>query len=206
MPLILSRRESLVLHASAVLTGNGVIAFVGNGGTGKSTLATHFALSGWPLIADDFLVLREQLGTWLAVPSYPGVRLWDTSEKELFEDPPSGTEFAHYSAKRRISPAALPFADAPAPIRSLYFLGSIRKSADTDFSISPIPPRDNFIELISFASNLDVSDKNYLMSQFQTVDKLLPSLQCFYLKYPHDFSALPAVCEMIRDHQTRNAQ
>ena len=39
---MLSRRESLVLHASAILTPEGVIAFVGKSGQGKSTLAACF--------------------------------------------------------------------------------------------------------------------------------------------------------------------
>ena len=39
IPLLLSRRELLVLHASAVLTAHGAIAFVGKSGQGKSTLA-----------------------------------------------------------------------------------------------------------------------------------------------------------------------
>src|SRR5215472_13646679 len=46
IPLVLSRRERIVLHASAVLTGNGVIAFAGNSGSGKSTLAASFAQRG----------------------------------------------------------------------------------------------------------------------------------------------------------------
>ncbi|HEV2689053.1 MAG TPA: hypothetical protein VGV35_10870, partial [Bryobacteraceae bacterium] len=53
MPLLLSRREPLVLHASAVLTKNGAVAFAGLSGQGKSTLAAALARGGNPLLCDD---------------------------------------------------------------------------------------------------------------------------------------------------------
>lgn len=59
VPLVLSRREPLVLHASGILTREGVIAFVGKSGQGKSTLAACFGQEGFRLISDDYLLLRK---------------------------------------------------------------------------------------------------------------------------------------------------
>lgn len=206
IPLILSRRESLVLHASAVLTDHGVIGFVGASGTGKSTLAAHFGLSGSALVCDDCLVLRQRSGVWLAVPSYPGVRLWGAAREELFEYPPEGVEVAHYTRKQRVSSGLIPCIDPPAPIQCLYFLGRDRESLHSEFAVEPIAPCDAFVELLSYSFNLDISDKEYLAHQFRAIDKLLADVPCFYLWYPRDFSALPMVREMIRNHQTRNPQ
>lgn len=48
VPLVLSRQGKLVVHASAVLTPSGVVAFLGHSGWGKSTLAASFAQAGVP--------------------------------------------------------------------------------------------------------------------------------------------------------------
>ena len=48
------------LHASAVATPGGVLAFVGRSGKGKSTLAAHLSSGNrrpWPLVSDDILAV-----------------------------------------------------------------------------------------------------------------------------------------------------
>ncbi len=60
-----------VLHASAVGRSGKAVAFVGNSGTGKSTLAALCCRAGAALITDDTLRLRcDETGTWC----YPGAR------------------------------------------------------------------------------------------------------------------------------------
>ena len=49
------QRGILPLHASAVLTGRGVVAFAGHPGAGKSTTAAAMASLGYPLVADDIV-------------------------------------------------------------------------------------------------------------------------------------------------------
>jgi hypothetical protein len=53
LPIIQQRRAHQVLHASGVRAAEGVVAFCGMSGTGKSTLAYGFAHRGYPLWGDD---------------------------------------------------------------------------------------------------------------------------------------------------------
>ena len=53
----LYRRRRLVLHASAVDLGGRALAFVGNSGMGKSTLAALMCAGGADLITDDVLAV-----------------------------------------------------------------------------------------------------------------------------------------------------
>ena len=48
------------LHASAVDSPEGVVAFLGAGGAGKSTLALEFMRRGWPLFGDEVLTLGRR--------------------------------------------------------------------------------------------------------------------------------------------------
>src|SRR5215469_3694386 len=49
------QRGTLPLHASAIVTGNGVTAFAGHSGAGKSMTAGLLNSFGYELIADDIL-------------------------------------------------------------------------------------------------------------------------------------------------------
>jgi hypothetical protein len=207
IPLILSRREPLVLHASAVLTSRGAIAFVGKSGQGKSTLAASFGQIGCPLISDDYLVLRKTNEDWIAIPSYPGVRLWPQSSDGIFSALPETTEIAHYTEKRRVSDLnLLPFTERPSSLRSVYLIDgdSGEENIPSGAPIVLSNPREAFMKLVACTFNLDVRDKVLLRNQFAAIAHLRSRLPCFRLQYARDFSALPALRQLILDHQTRN--
>ncbi len=210
VPLVLSRRESLVLHASAILTPEGVIAFVGKSGQGKSTLAACFGQNGFGLISDDYLLLRkmdlgQRRGGWVAIPSYPGVRLWPETSDGVFSVPPETAEIAHYTDKRRVSdPALVPFAEGPSALRCLYFLNDEPDLSPPEPAILPLRPRDAFIKLVSCAFNLDIRDKAQLERQFEAMGEITSQLPCFQLEYARDFAALPAVLRLIVDQPLRS--
>jgi hypothetical protein len=205
LPLILSRRGSLVLHASAVLTEFGVIAFVGASGRGKSTLAARFAGCGYTLVCDDYLALREVAGGWLASPSYPGVSLWPEATGAIFGQMPQGAEIAHYTVKRRISDRRLiGFAAVPAPVRCLYFLDE--EGNPERPLIGSMSSREAFMKLVASAFNLDITDKTLMEWQFDAMGRAGTRLQCFHLAYPREFSMLPAVMQTIVEHHKRPTQ
>jgi len=205
IPLVLSRREALVLHASAVLTPRGAIAFIGQSGQGKSTLAAWFAQIGCPLISDDYLVLRQSGSEWAAIPSYPGVRLWPQASDGIFGALLESSEIAHYTEKRRVSDAALvPFVESPSHLECLYFLDDL-EIARSGARVAPSNPRDAFMKLVACAFNLDVRDKILLREQFNAIGQLTTRLPCFRLQYARDFSVLPALRRLIVDRQIKTA-
>ncbi|MGA8746085.1 MAG: hypothetical protein WB507_09495 [Solirubrobacterales bacterium] len=63
------------LHASAVLTSIGVVAIAAPSGVGKSTLAAEMIRRGWPLFADDVLVLGGGGSSVKAHPASPHMNL-----------------------------------------------------------------------------------------------------------------------------------
>jgi hypothetical protein len=72
LALAFARRGIFVLHASAVVTGKGVIGFLGESGAGKSTLARLLVGEGVALAADDLLAVGPQPA---ALPHYPQLKL-----------------------------------------------------------------------------------------------------------------------------------
>jgi len=58
LPFLLQALGYEMLHASAVRTERGVVAFCGDSGAGKSTIATGLRRRGYPVWADDALLLE----------------------------------------------------------------------------------------------------------------------------------------------------
>jgi len=65
------------LHASGVVQDGAVHAFTGASGAGKSTLVAALSQSGFPLFADDVLVLDlSDPDRVLALPGHKQIKLW----------------------------------------------------------------------------------------------------------------------------------
>lgn len=102
LPRVLAHQGRLVLHASAVCVDGQALAFAGETGQGKSTLAASLHLSGYPLLTDDGLLIRIEDTCIKAIPSYQGLRLLPQSIEALFKEPSHCTTMASYSEKSRI--------------------------------------------------------------------------------------------------------
>ena len=102
IPLVINLRGGEALHASAILTSHGAVAFTGPAGSGKSTLAGSFLLSGYQHMSDDCLALLEKEREIHAIPAYPELRLWDDALSYLFGNNGAHESVSHYTDKRRV--------------------------------------------------------------------------------------------------------
>jgi len=203
LPMMLSLQAKLVLHAGAVATKRGAIAFLGRSGRGKSTLTAAFSRRGIPLLTDDCLLLRMKEDGCLAVPSYPGARLWGDVIPSIFENEPKVTKVAAYSEKKRISrnEGQLRFFDEPIPLARIYSLGLPEEPSGADpVLIRRLPPREAFMELVQHAYFLDLTDRRRLQEKFESIGGLSALYPVYRLAYPHDLTRLPLVQETILQH------
>ena len=75
MGSLLHQRQLLVLHGCAVEFAQGVVVFVAESGTGKSTLASHFYQNGFPVFCDDQSVVDVN-NHLLVAPGLAQIKLW----------------------------------------------------------------------------------------------------------------------------------
>jgi len=80
---LLSADGRLVLHASAVEVGGRSLAFVGQSGQGKTTMATLICADGYPLVADDLLPVSPNGGEIMSVPVGTELRVREKVEALL---------------------------------------------------------------------------------------------------------------------------
>ena len=78
------RRGLIPLHASCVRIGEGAVAFSGQSGIGKSTLAATFMRRGHDVLADDITVIDVHApGGPCVLPAFPRLKLWQNALDRL---------------------------------------------------------------------------------------------------------------------------
>ena len=196
IPRVLTRRGRLVLHASAVVLPRGAVAFLGLTGQGKSTLTAAFCTEGYRLLTDDCLPIAEEDGRLLAVPSYPGLRLWPDAVSALASIESVGPRVAHYTPKRRLAfgDGRLPFCETPVPLWEMYVLGDIEDTGRPHaIDIVPLSAREAFRELVRHVYRLEIADRRTHREEFDRLGRLAAMLPIRRLSFRRDFSLVPEV-------------
>lgn len=187
LPLMLSRQGRMVLHAGAVAINGEVTAFVGPTGSGKSTLVAACARAGAEVVSDDCVVVSREGARWMAVPSYPALRLWSSALDHLGWSPDERTAASHYTDKHRVGPAAndWQFAAGPCPLVRLVRLASVE------------PVRPLALDLYSQVFRLDVRDQAEALQVFHAVADLAAQVEVRDLAAPAAQRDAPTVAAVL---------
>lgn len=152
MATLLRQRGFLVLHACGVAKDGQAVAFVGESGWGKSTLAEYFCQRGYTLLSDDVMAVQVgQEGQAEVLPSYPQIRLRPEAGRYLRRDFDDLPEVKATAGKRFTTPERFP--DRPLPLHKLYLMDP---GYTTENAVEPMPARRALLRLIQHtrATNL----------------------------------------------------
>lgn len=117
----LHQRQFVTLHASAVALGEGVVAFVGAKGMGKSTTAAAFLAKDYPMVTDDVLAIHSKDGAVSVAPGERFSKLWPNSVAAALENDPDDLPPVHGQTTKRFQ--VLPDGPrGPLPLKGIYVL------------------------------------------------------------------------------------
>lgn len=167
------------LHASAVATPHGTVAFVGPSGAGKSTMAAMLS-KHWRLVADDYLPLRVEGNTVVAHPSSAWVRLRDETFDRLGEP---GTFRGGKTSVERQSESQ------PGALCCIYALGP----ASDAVGFRAVTRRDAIVVLASQLHRIDPSSRALLGAELEFIDAVTSRVPVRRLDYPRDFETFDEV-------------
>lgn len=199
LPLALSQRGKLVVHASAVeLPSDRAAIFAGRSGSGKSTLAAAFATAGYRFLSDDGVVVEEDGNGYRAVPSHPSIRLWNDSEDAVIGGGSESTSTDRSPSKRRLAAAGpIPFCHEPRRLTCAYFLG------DADAAVprfERLAASQALLEWVKNSFLLDPEERPLVASHFDRLTSLVVRVPCFRLHYPRRFDGLGSLRHAIVEH------
>jgi len=195
------QRGFFPLHASVVVMHGNAIAFSGDSGTGKSTMAAWMNQQGYPLLCDDVCVVRfDENEKPMAYAGFPRLKLWrDTLEACHIDAQPLQRD--HFRADKYHLPVVGKFCNDPVPLRHINILQFAE--SDPVPRITDINPtqavhllRDNTYRY-QYISGLGLTRKHFL-----DCVKVAKSTRMHILSRPQQFEALPA-CQAMIEKQIR---
>ena len=199
LPRLLSLGDCLVVHASSVCNGRGALLLMGESGRGKSTLAAALSLAGASIVTDDCLILRQDQGIHWAIPSYPGLRLWDDVIPQAFRGAGDWTRVADYSDKKRISEGSYPihFQRTPVPICLGFVLAAEEEGSCDGIVEKRLSLRDALLSIVQHSYVMDPNDPVLLDRQLRLAENLVRRIPIATLRYRRALSQLPGLVSEV---------
>lgn len=197
MGIALYQRGNLVLHASSIQTSKGAIAFIGNVGMGKSTMALAMVSKGYNFITDDVCAIEELNGVYYIIPSYPLVKVSQEVADNILQNCESLRFVTRYDDKLeyQISDKVV---TAPVPVNRIYMLNN-----QGDGNHERIDPQIAVLEILknSFPTRFGhPGDKAHFL---QCVE-LVRTTPIFNLKRANSIGDLSDTTRLIEEHMLKD--
>ena len=188
LPLAASRQRDLLLHASSVhLPDIGAVAFAGQSGRGKSSLAAALVTHGAAVMSDDCTPIGQTQASPTALPGYPGLRLWPDVVAGL-ASPAGDRSDAVSPGKVRVGSPVVPFFARPCNIRAIFILS--RRHGGSGLKSRSIGHRAAVVQLMRHAFVMDIEDRSQLARVFTALTSLVARVPILRLALEDDPDAL----------------
>jgi hypothetical protein len=193
---LLQQRGHLVLHGSVVAMADGAVAFLGEKGWGKSTVAASLYSCGYGIVADDIAAVDVSTGCPMLQVGFPQLKLWPDTAVSLgytLETLPR----LHSRSDKRACRIDRSFSPAPLPLKAVYVLaqGSTPK-------LEPLPFGKAFLELVRHSYRVELLGASGAPSHFLQCASIIKSTRMRYLKIPRSLSILPDVARLVEEDIT----
>jgi hypothetical protein len=194
------------LHATTVVIDGQAVAFLGDCGYGKSSLAAAFLRAGHPVLTDDLLVLRPDAGAWYAHAGPARIKLFPEIAGSLLGKDVSGTPLNRLTPKLIIplesGPAHWP---EPVALKAIYVLNRPNAVRSSGVRITRLKPRRALMELLTNTFESTTTDKPRLERQFRFAADVARQIPVKLLSYRRTLDTLPAVREALLKDLERNS-
>ena len=192
------QRGLFPLHASVVVVHGKAIAFAGDPGAGKSTMAAWLNRQGYPVLSDDVCVIRVDADHEpLAFPAFPRIKLWKDTLSALGLNR-KGLQKDYSRADKYHLPPIGDFAQEAVPLRQINFLAFSKDESSPE--LEPVQPahavsllRDNTYRF-QFVSPMGLTKRHFV-----ACTRIVESVAMYTLSRPKRFSALAECQQLIED-------
>lgn len=198
MAFVLYQRGVLVLHAASNSIDGGGVAFLGESGFGKSTMAAALYKRGYNLFTDDVLPVDTASDVAMVTSGYPQLKLHPEAAAALDYDPNSLHEL-HFSQEKLGCRVEDGFDSGFLPLRCIYVL-----ARGEGLMIEPLQPGQAVMELVrhSYPSRAQHCGG---AEHFQQCVKIASQVPMYRLVRPKELSLLTEIGLLVEQHVLSNS-
>lgn len=174
------------------------IAFLGDSGFGKSSLAACFLAAGHELLTDDLLLLRRSAAGLRAYPGPPRIKLFPAMAGRFLGRQVAGVPMNPETRKLVMPLLPGQLCSKPVLLKAIYVLQSPRESwRKQSIRLRPLDPRQAFVELLKNTFNYLHVTPDRLQRQFTEASSLANTVPFMKLSHSRVVGDLPAVRDAI---------
>lgn len=189
------------LHGTVAVINGGAVAFLGDCGSGKSTLGAALLARGFPILTDDVIALVRRGRSWAVHPGIPRLKLFPSVARRLLGCGNPGRARMNPGTSKLVLPLLEgQTTSRPVPLKAVYVLcGPRRRGVRGSGSprITRLSGPQAFLEVVRAAFNLLVLERDRLAGQFAFAASLAAGVPIRRLTYARRLSTLPAVCDAV---------
>lgn len=196
MAIVLHQRGYLILHGSAVSIEGQAIAFIGNKGWGKSTMAAALISQGHQFVTDDVLAIDLSGDKPLVFPSFPQLKLCPDAIETMGKNPETLPRVMPQATKRQYK-LTQNFSPQCIPLRSIYLL-----SKGESLFIKPITTGNLILPLLAHSYGARFGKKLLYLGEanhFRQCMKLAQIVDIYNLQRPSNLTLLADIVETSID-------
>ncbi len=200
MGALLFQRGLLTLHASSVAVAGEAVAFIGERGWGKSTMAAAMYARGHSLVADDLTAVQINAEGPIVFPGYPQLKLWPESTA-LLGDKPETLPRLNPHLERRARRATREFSPASIPLKRIYVLGESKVP-----EIEPLGPQEALVQLIQHSYGRRLFPAVRTSSHFLQCTSIVKNVPVCSLRRPYSLPVLSDVAQLVEEDLAQSSK
>jgi hypothetical protein len=186
------------LHATSIVVEGQAVAFLGDSGFGKSSLAAYFISAGDRLLTDDLLLLQQRPEGFLAYPGPPRIKLFPDMARKYLGGVDGGVPMNSAALKLILPLDRNKVCESPIILSAIYRLSPPQDMPDTqEVKFEPLAPRQAFLELSCNTFNYVILDGDRASRQIKETARIVNTVPVKRLLHPRSLEALPAVRQAI---------
>lgn len=198
MSILLYQRGLFVLHGSAVEYDGGVVAFVGQSGWGKSSIAAALQAKGHRMIGDDVVPISIAEDATTVYPGFPQFKLYPEVASCLGHDE-SSLLLLHPQVEKKGLRFSEKFSHTSLPLKRIYVL-----SPEDTLAIEPLSFQQAVIDLVRHSIPTRWLQQPEGKMHFLQCTKLVKRIPIYRLKRSKDLSTLTTLAQMVVEHLAPN--
>jgi hypothetical protein len=191
--VLLRQRGLLLLHASALVLKDCAVAFLGEHGRGKSTLAAALHGQGCGVLADDLTAIQFSREGAVVLPSFPRLKLWPDAAIALGQNVKRLPRLYSQIEKRALR-VVNTFPRTSHPLICIYVLAE-----GQDYKVEPLSPHEALIELIRHAYGVQLLRAEEASKHFLQCGKLAQRISVRRLRIPRILHELRTLARQIEN-------